>query len=124
MDLTASLAALGLLVGSSGVVLDTHPPYPGALGLACAQSFRAIAGNAQDRCPAGYEGRVLYPAAFRDVYTLLNVLTHEQYHLDHPEEGPAGDPFREREAYRFACAAFPVDDVNVCPTWARKEIQP
>lgn len=118
--LAALLAAAGLFVGGWPVTIDPHPPYPGALGLACAAAFRSIPGNAQDRCPLGYEGRVLYPAALRDRKTAQNILLHEGWHLAHTEAGPADDPFQEREAYGFACRLVPVADLNVCPDWRNR----
>jgi len=58
---------------------------------------------------------VLYPAALRDRQTANNVLLHEGWHLANTEPGPTDDPFREREAYAFACRVFPVADRGVCP---------
>ena len=115
IDLLLLLGAVFWGGPNQSVRLVSEPPYEGALGLACAEPFRAVPGNVQARCPEGYEGIVLYPLALRDVATLLNVLRHESYHLAAgPQEG--ADPFREREAYAAGCGYSWVAE---CERWTR-----
>lgn len=92
------LSVLLVLWMLHSITYDPSPPYPGALGLACHADFRAFEGHAQDRCPEGFEGIVLYDGAFRDEATLLNVIAHEEHHL-------LTDSLDEAGAYRAGCEA-------------------
>jgi len=77
-------------------------------GVACAESFRDVPGNAQHLCPDGYEGILIH----RDIGwgELPHVLFHEEQHLLRGPDGPPHDPFSEIEIDRLACAAFPVEE--------------
>lgn len=81
----------------------------GMLGVACAEEFESVPGNAQYLCPSGLPDRtaVLFQHNFPDSWPALvgerHVLAHEAYHLYHGvQAGP--DPFDEAGAYEFACS--------------------
>ena len=90
-------AVLAFGPGLPPIHIEYESPYPGALGLTCHEGFEGHPGNVQYRCPDGFKGLVLYPAAFRDGPTLLNVLAHEAHHFDHTEA------IAEEAAYTAGC---------------------
>ena len=115
LDLLFLLGAIFWGGADAPVRLVSESPYDGALGLACAAEFSAVPGNAQDQCPDGYEGIVLYPLALRDRATLLNVVRHESHHLaTGPQAG--ADPFDEAGAYEAGCAYSWIPE---CERWPR-----